>query len=74
MRFVAGVKEFTPAVGGHGEKLSFVSCRDVERAIGAEGQVPNVFRLGIKENGLLPGGGNLVDLAVGRSADVKRAL
>ena len=65
MRFLAGVEKLALAVGGYRKQLPFVPACDVERAVRAESQVPDVFRLGIEENGLLARGGNLVDLAVG---------
>src|SRR6266568_4866336 len=51
--FVARIRQFALAVGCYREKLSFVSGSNVQCAIGREGQVPNVFCLGIKKYGLL---------------------
>ena len=74
VRLVARIKQFALAVGRHGKKLTFVTRGDVKCPIRGKGQIPDVFCFGVKENGLLAGCRNLVDLAVRRSADVKRAF
>ena len=74
MSLVAGVEEFTLAVGRDGEDLAFVACGYVEHAIGAESDVPNVFCFGIEEDGFFAGRGDAIDLAVGGCSDVKRAF
>ena len=51
MGFVAVVEEFALTVWRHGEDLAFVSGGDVENAVGAEHEVPDVFRFGIEEDG-----------------------
>ncbi len=71
---VAGVIEVAFALGSYGVNLAFVSGGDIESAIRAEGEVPNVFGFGFEEDAFLAGRGNFVDLAVGRGADVERAL
>src|SRR5258708_4060473 len=74
MSFVAGVRKFTFAVMRNRKELSFVTCSDVESAIGRKREVPDVFGFGIEENGLLAGRRDTVDLAIGRSADVQNAF
>ena len=74
VRFVAGVEEFALAVGGDGENLAFVAGGDVKSAVGAECEVPDVFRFGIEEDGFFAGRRNAIDLAVGRSGDVESAF
>src|SRR5216683_5333637 len=74
MCFVAGVEEFTFAVGRDGEYLTFVTSSDIEGSVGRKGQVPDVFCFGIEENGLLAGSRDSINLAVGGSADVERAF
>src|SRR6266403_2105593 len=72
--FVAGVEEFTLAVGRDRKDLSFVTGGDVESAVGSEREIPNIFCFGIEENGLLSRSRDPVNLAVGRSADIKSAF
>jgi hypothetical protein len=74
MGFVAGVEEFALAVGRNGEDLSFIASGDEERAVGSKGEIPDVFGLGIEEDGLFASGGDAIDLAVGRRGYVERAF
>src|SRR5258708_13130819 len=74
VRFVAGVKEFALAIGGDGEDLAFVTSGDVESSVGCECEVPDIFRLGIEENGFFAGSGDAVNLAISRSADLHTAF
>lgn len=71
---VTAVKEFAFAVGRDGEDQAFVAGGDVENAVGAKSDVPDVFCFGIEEDGFFAGGGDAIDLAVGRSGDVKSAF
>src|SRR6266699_2376150 len=43
-------------------------------AVGRKGEVPDVFCLGIEENGFVTRSSNSVNLAVGRSADIESAF
>ncbi len=52
--FVAGVKEFALAVGSDGENPPFIPGGDVEGAVRAEGEIPNVFRFGIEKTDFSP--------------------
>src|SRR6266852_315564 len=65
VRFVAGVEEFALAVRRNGEDLAFVAGGDVQRAIGCEGQIPNVFCFGVEEDVFFTGGRDAINLAVG---------
>src|SRR5216683_152332 len=56
VRFVAGVEQLTLAVRGNGEDLAFVAGSDEERAIRGEGEIPNVFSLGIEKYRFFAGG------------------
>ena len=72
--FVAGVEEFALAVGRDSEDLPLVTGGDIESPIGRKSEVPDVFGFGIEEHGFLARRRNPVNLAVGRSADVKSAF
>src|SRR5258706_376716 len=47
---------------------------DVDGAVGGDGDIPNIFCFGMEEKGLLPRSRDPVNLAAGRSADIKAAL
>src|SRR5262249_34775548 len=72
--FLAGLEKLALAVWGHLDNLSLVPSRDVQRAVRSKFEVPDVFGFGIEEDGLFPGRGNAVDLAIGRGADIERAF
>jgi len=50
MGFIAGVEKFALAVGRDRENLSLVAGRDVQGAIGAELDVPDIFGLRVEED------------------------
>src|SRR5262249_46208706 len=71
--FIAGIEQLTLAVRCNCEDLSFVTSRDIQRAVRTEFEVPDVFALGVEENRLFPCRRNAVNLAVRRRAHIERA-
>ncbi len=74
MSFVAGIEKLALSVGRDGEDLTFVAGGDVQRAVGCEGEIPDVFCFWVEEDQLFAGRRDAIDLAVGRGADVERSL
>ena len=74
MGFVAGVEEFALSVGSDGENLAFVAGGDVENAVGAERDIPDIFCFGIEEDGFFARDGDAIDLAVRGSGNVESAF
>src|SRR5882724_9334190 len=74
MRFVAAIEEFTFTIRGDSENLSLIAGCDEESTVGAEREIPDVFRFRIKEDGFFPGRRNAIDLAVRRRGHIKHAF
>src|SRR5262249_25552257 len=53
--FIAGIEKFALAVGRYRENLSLVAGRDVQGAIGAEFDVPDIFGLRVEKDGFFAG-------------------
>src|SRR5690348_6744547 len=72
--FVAGIEDFALAVGRDSEDLSLVAGGNVKSAVRRKREIPDVFCLGVEENGFFAVRRDFVNLAVGRSANIQRAF
>ena len=71
MRLFGVIKHLRIATWIHRKYLARVAGGDEERAVGADGEVPNVFRFWIKKDRFVPRRRDFVDFAIRRGGNVQ---